>query len=231
MLWRYLDLTKFLYLLETRALFFARLSALKDPFEGHPPRRVVEAFKNIPAGLLPDEHQKRVAVAKQTLHTFKNSRRLICASCWHANDTESAAMWNLYLKSGEGIAIRTTFERMKAAFVGGEPSVSAGVVQYVDYESYDPGHMNILVWAMLKRLSFAHEREFRAVILTGSSDNNGIALPIDLETLVADVFVSPVTAEWIVELMQKMMNRYGLARIIQKSKMDEGPLYYVLDDR
>jgi len=37
-------------------------------------------------------------------------------SCWHYNLTESGAMWRLYLKSNEGIAIRTTTKNFKKMF-------------------------------------------------------------------------------------------------------------------
>ena len=34
-LWRYMDFTKYVSLLEKRALFFARADKLEDPFEGY----------------------------------------------------------------------------------------------------------------------------------------------------------------------------------------------------
>ena len=42
-LWRYMDFTKFVALLEMRALFFARSDKLNDPFEGSLPKRNIEA--------------------------------------------------------------------------------------------------------------------------------------------------------------------------------------------
>jgi len=43
-------------------------------------------------------------------------RRYVFVNPWHKNEFESAAMWKLYLKSEEGVAIRTTVERLKHAF-------------------------------------------------------------------------------------------------------------------
>jgi hypothetical protein len=34
-LWRYMDLAKFVWMLQRRALYFCRLDALGDPYEGH----------------------------------------------------------------------------------------------------------------------------------------------------------------------------------------------------
>lgn len=33
-------------------------------------------------------------------------------SCWHMNEYESAAMWKLYAKSSDAIAIQTTFQKL-----------------------------------------------------------------------------------------------------------------------
>ncbi len=133
-----MDFPKFFAILENRALFFPRITSLQDPFEGHPPRSVVEAFKKIPEGLSDDERKKRLYIVKNNLTLFRNSRHLICASCWHAKTTESAGMWSLYLKSGEGIAVKTTFKRLKDSLVANGPEVNGGLVQYVDYETYSP---------------------------------------------------------------------------------------------
>ena len=42
--WRYLDLPKYLSMLESEAPFFCRLDKLHDPFEGSRPRANVEAY-------------------------------------------------------------------------------------------------------------------------------------------------------------------------------------------
>lgn len=225
-LWRYMDFVKFFAVLETRSLFFSRLTSLEDPFEGHPPRAVVQAFSAIPDGLSEQERMQRIAVIENNIRLFSNSRNAISVSCWHANDTESAAMWNLYLKSGEGIAIRTTFDRFKSSFFTQKgPEVSGGLVQYVDYETYEPNDVNVLVWAVLKRLSFSHENEFRGLVL-GVGGPGGIAVPVDIETLVADVYVSPVTPNWMVDLLRSMMKRYGLEKEIIRSDLNSPPAYY-----
>ena len=42
-LWRYMDFTKFVSLLEKRSLFFARADKLGDPFEGATPINNIKA--------------------------------------------------------------------------------------------------------------------------------------------------------------------------------------------
>ena len=40
------------------------------------------------------------------------SRDCTAVNCWHINEHESAAMWDLYLKSNEGIAIQSTYQKL-----------------------------------------------------------------------------------------------------------------------
>lgn len=48
------------------------------------------------------------AVGRANVEAFRRARDLMYVSSWHMNEHESTAMWRLYLKSDEGLAIRTT---------------------------------------------------------------------------------------------------------------------------
>jgi hypothetical protein len=77
-------------------------------------------------------------------------------------------MWNLYIRSGDGIAVKSTFGRLCDAMASEERPVYVGAVEYLDYETATfPNEQifehNILWQFVRKRLSFAHEREVRAV--------------------------------------------------------------------
>ena len=43
-IWRYLDLAKFIWLLEKQQLYLSRLDSLNDPFEGSTPQFLVERW-------------------------------------------------------------------------------------------------------------------------------------------------------------------------------------------
>src|SRR5687767_1976544 len=95
-IWRYLDFTKFVYLLDSRALFFARVDTLQDQFEGSFSEANAElrakAFREKPH--LGDLYEK-------FRRTMEERRKATYVSCWHINEYESFAMWKIYLKSGE----------------------------------------------------------------------------------------------------------------------------------
>ena len=130
-LWRYMDFTKFVSLLEKQALFLARADKLGDSFEG--------SLSQVNKTLRPI-HFKRVYPDKeipkgtfeQIADGMKKNRRSILINCWHQSTYESAAMWRLYSREEDGIAIQTDFNSFKNSFTCSE-SIYVGNVNYVDY--------------------------------------------------------------------------------------------------
>lgn len=228
-IWRYVDLAKFLDLLERRHLYFPRLDALDDPFEG-----VVQ--KNIFAPL-PANQSNRPSHHAQLYRLFQEG---VFVSCWHANAYESEAMWKLY--SREGIAIRSTIGRLKSGLKSTDDlSIHFDAVKYLDY-SASPIIVsdNGLDAVMSKRISYEHEREIRAAILNfplavsvngedhvdlGNPDHpKGLYIRVDIETLVERVYVSPKRPAWFRELVHSLVKRYGLADLeVVASSLDERP--------
>lgn len=84
--WRYMDLWKFRFLLNHRALWMSRLGILEDQFEGTLPAKtnadmVREHLKF--AALFPNpDHQKQLAEAAD--RNVQDGRRVLAVSCWNA---------------------------------------------------------------------------------------------------------------------------------------------------
>ena len=115
-IWRYLDFTKLVSLIDTRRLYFTRSDKFDDPFEGSWPKPNVEERKYIPTALPAEGQNKYLEVMNKLGYINKNWRRYMAVNCWHANEHESAAMWKLYLKSDEGIAIQSTYSKYKKKY-------------------------------------------------------------------------------------------------------------------
>jgi hypothetical protein len=124
-IWRYMDFTKFVSLLATRKLYFSNIESLSasDPFEGLYTRHNLEAerqFLALAFDKLPEEARRafsneaswanfvRHATLGNQRDFAKKQRRLTYVNCWHISSHQSAAMWKIYLKSDEGIAIQST---------------------------------------------------------------------------------------------------------------------------
>lgn len=236
--WRYMDFTKFISLIDTRRLFFTRADKFDDQFEGSWPKINVEARKDAPENLKGEERVKYLKVMENMGKFNKEWRRFTAVNCWHANEHESAAMWKLYLKSDEGIAIQSTYRLLKKSIIDDE-TVFIGKVKYIDYETEFIDANNILGPFVHKRKSFEHEKEIRGVIikwpklvdgalnLAQSPDgiNAGIPIKVDIETLVQKIYVSPNAPSWLAGLVSGAVIKYGYHFEVIHSKMNSSPLF------
>ena len=127
-LWRYMDFTKFVSLLEKRALFFARADKLGDPFEGAMP---INNIKSRYTSLKPELSEKEILMYE---YLRVELRRFTLISCWHESSHESEAMWKVYSSANSGIAIKTNFDSFVASFITDE-QMHLGKVKYIDYDS------------------------------------------------------------------------------------------------
>ena len=108
---RYMDFTKLVSLLERRALFFVKASALEDPFEGRYPNPTAAELVAEPREMGVDDPSSEDAFTPQGF-----LRDCICVNSWHMSDHESAAMWRQYLQAQEGIAVLSTYQRLCDGF-------------------------------------------------------------------------------------------------------------------
>src|SRR5687767_6342526 len=100
-IWKYTDFTKFVEMLSSGSLFFCRADLLGDNFEGSLPTQNHDKKSAFWDESLKDNKHKDLIIQNLS----KKMRETFAVNCWHQNDYESAAMWKLYLKSNEGIAI------------------------------------------------------------------------------------------------------------------------------
>lgn len=138
LLWRYMDLSKFIALLHDRALYFARSDKLGDPFEGSLPKKNRETLQEaLTTQLGSSQAEINLTALSETNKSFLTIMNI---SCWHMNEHESAAMWTLYSKSSDAICIQTTYKTLGSAL---PEEVMAGLVTYVDYEvdAFDGGNI------------------------------------------------------------------------------------------
>ncbi|HET6840756.1 MAG TPA: DUF2971 domain-containing protein [Candidatus Angelobacter sp.] len=219
-LWRFMDLSKLLWLLSNSALYFCRLDLLRDPYEGVMSKMSFAGYER----LLPNQTE---AIKSMII----SQRKWVFANSWHMNEFESAAMWDLYLNSPEGVAIETDFARFRDSFSAEKiHDVLIGKVNYIDYatESVAQGnYFNYLYVPVHKRKSFEHERELRAIVWLLATfgkqqdkiDINtyhpppGISIQVNIKTLIRNIFVSPTAQSWYVDVVRSVLCRYGFDEI------------------
>ena len=228
-LWRYMDFTKLVSLLETQSLFFARSDKLGDPFEG--------AYSKVNVALRPVLYKGKIPEsALQQIAAFaKEARRFTKINCWHEANHESAAMWRLYSREHDGIAIKTDFKSLSQSFTCSD-SIFIGKINYVDYDTTFVPEGNFFTPYLYKRRSFEHEREVRAITQDMPARDGKIDLSqevyaigtyyaVDLSLLVQEVIVAPYADDWFKRLVQSVAARYGLRAPVSTSGLDESPTW------
>jgi hypothetical protein len=236
-IWKYMDFTKLISLLETGCLFFSRADSFDDPFEGSYPRNNVEFRKSVLKELDEESKEHFLKVINNRKDTNKYWPRYTAISCWHMNEFESAAMWSLYLKSDEGIAIQSSYNKLKKSIIDDE-EVYLGVVKYIDYNSYYIKDNNILTPFVHKRKSFEHESELRALMLkmpfsSGEIDfkketikkGGGVPIKVNIKELIDKIYVAPNAPIWFSELVDKTVKRYGYDIEVLPSDINNPPMF------
>jgi hypothetical protein len=235
-LWRYMDFAKYVSLLSTRGLHFARADTFEDRFEGakgtlsrkaiwdkHYLDFFMEAQLSAPGAAARamtegQLHAQATRLLNELEAAGQHFRVRTFISCWHENDHESEAMWRLYSSYLQNaVAIRTTYSRLYAA-LGRDPQIPIGRVKYIDMRT-SFANVNDAFWR--KRISFSHENEVRALICDIECTERGKLVPCDLDQLVEAVFVSPATPNWFSALVNEVTSKYGLKVAVSASQLNE----------
>ena len=156
-IWRYMDLPKFLMLLEYRALYFSLLSELDDKWEAVIDRKMTRSVANVFAP----------SVSGNVISTFQGFNKNVVVNCWYCGEEESVAMWALYTSTVYGVAIRSSVRQLQRAVGAATEDIFLGTVEYRDHddasgELYGRHDITPLKAVLQKRVCYKHECELRA---------------------------------------------------------------------
>lgn len=131
-------------------------------------------------------------------------------------------MWKLYSTNVKNaLAIQTTYQQLYEA-LGKDPSIQIGKVQYVDFTKRFSA-VNGAYW--YKRKSFEYEQEVRAVVKVQKVNDSGIEKDIDIEKLIAAIYISPYAPRWFEDVVDNVVKKYELDKPIFHSEMAAIPFY------
>jgi hypothetical protein len=228
-IWRYMDFPKFVWLLNSNALWFSRADTFEDKWEA--------LSTALP---LPRSKEQNAALAAYALHVRQHKkwrsrlRNQLFITCWSAG-AESIPMWKIYGSYDQGIAIQSTTQRFANALrIPSElPSFRSGRVDY--YSERPEPLFNYAVraefsWdatfkiALQKRACFQFENEWRTIIWAADKIKaTGIAIPIIVPELIERIYVSPVATDPFVESVQALLHRYDIKIAVEKSTLADAP--------
>lgn len=226
-LWRYLQVHRFVSMLQQRALYFAASTQFTDKFEG--------ASAVMPPDFPVDPRYAEMDGMEAVNFRF---RRLMKINCWHRSEHENIAMWNLYAGESKGIGITTTPDRLRNACTPfrlkptyGVEDLWGGQIRYHDLTQVRlrlPGHQTYFC----KHLPFYWEREFRLLIslmqpneFGVDTPDDGILVGVNLDTLIESIMLGPSLTREEVETITEESRKAGLVDRICKSSMYGRPRF------
>jgi hypothetical protein len=210
--WKYLDLSKFLDLLMSGKLFMSRSDKFEDQYEGTFSEPTFEEIKKLSIDN-PD-----------FLNYYKTHREKVAISSWHINEYESFAMWQIFTQNSEGLAIQSTIGRLQESLV---PEINfkqyIGEVNYIDYKKEHIPFDDMFFPFLFKRKSFQYEGEVRIITDIGKSDikiNEGLKINVNINQLIEKIYIHPKSENWYKNLVIQLVKQLGFDFTIEKSDLE-----------
>ena len=211
-IWKYLDLSKFLDMLLSKQLFMSRSDKFEDQYEGTFSEPTFEEIRKISAD------------NPRFLDFYKSHREKVTISSWHINEYESFAMWQIFTQNTEGLAIQTTIGRLKKALEQEKKTEQfIGEVNYIDYKKEFIPFDDHFFPFLFKRKSFQYEREIRIISDLSKKEmriDNGLKVDVALDELIEKIYIHPKSENWYKNLVIQLVKQLGFDFKIEKSDLE-----------
>ncbi|WP_100636500.1 DUF2971 domain-containing protein [Marinomonas sp. ef1] len=163
-------------------------------------------------------------------HLYQKHTEWIDVSCWHANDSESMAMWKIYGGGINSVCIISSVEKLSAAIIKpNNKEITISKIHYIDHENDHFKNEHPLSPLLHKSKFYTFENEVRLIAYNPNEkileerkkDDVGTLLEVDLNTLIIEVRVAPDAPNWFFELVRSItQDKYGLKVEVNKSKIN-----------
>lgn len=211
-IWKYMDLSKFLDILISGKMFMSRSDKFEDQFEGTFSEPTFEEIKKI------SENNPKF------LDYYKSHRENVVISSWHTNQYESFAMWQIFTKNNEGLAIQSTIGRLKEALQKEKHTQQyIGEVNYIDYKKELIPFDDAFFPFLFKRKSFQYENEIRVISDVTSQNliiNDGLKINVDIDKMIEKIYIHPKSENWYKKLVIEVVSKIGFDFDIEKSDLE-----------
>lgn len=221
---RYLDMPRFISFLKTSSLYLCRSDLFSDKFEGSFTASIKEAIGNA-------YKKNRI---KYTYDKFKKElREGVFINCWSLGIDDNMALWKIYGKTDDCVAITTTVKKLRSALdkFSGQGRLSLRKIDYIKHWK-DPKievkpYSNVFKY---KTVGYTFENEVRIILdrfdhtFEATSKDEGVMLPVDLRMFLRSVVVSPECSPWFKTVVEDIAVKYGVTCPIRNSSMSKQPI-------
>ncbi|KAA2215747.1 DUF2971 domain-containing protein [Maribacter flavus] len=251
---RYMDEAKVTSFLELKALYMPAMYRFDDKLEGISTYDITEVRtgydicfvdneKEINPKMLADWRDLKTKSKKKLSdigHKLKLTQSAHYVSCWFNSDRESDGMWRFYAREN-GFAVkidrkvfqRTIKDSVESNINNKEQRVVVGRIKYQDYPRVIENEQDntVLYLAFRKDESFAHENEYRVVVIdtTNTEDKQGNLLYKleNFDDLPISIIIHPAMNEGLFRKYKKQFESFGNNITVRKSELE--PFYQFYD--
>ncbi|MBP9708699.1 MAG: hypothetical protein KBD78_13760 [Oligoflexales bacterium] len=244
-LMRYMSFEKFVDMVCRGKIFVSRSDRFDDAFEGNYTQFVYEISRGITVTSNGESSNRGM------VNNTKEIRESAFVSCWTLSETESMALWKLY-GGKNSIAIETTVGALEIEIGRPENSVlELGLlskrivkVDYIDHRSRDEKLARELLTSRRapltkKPIAYTYEQEVRVIIdylnqppIQADFKNRlglGIDIAINPQSLINQIYASPLADAWFFELLKRMLQDHGMDNLLSWSSMRVAPVNEVFE--
>lgn len=221
-IWRYISFSRFVWFLQKKSLWLARVDIFSDTWEVSLTQNQIE--------FLASRHPVSMWDSPNVETSFERAKRINAlwrvdtyVNCWSGLDHESHALWRIFCGPSEGVAVQTTLGKLRTAL----DNIPVYPVLYGEPPDTTPQH---IVQATIKRPVFSYEHELRIIAGRGTAHPNlkkgefGFELPLDMN-IIDCVAVHPEADDSFKETAMRTVGDYAptLAGRVKWSSMKEKP--------
>lgn len=196
-IWKYMDLWKFLDILDSKKLYLSRADFFEDKFEG----RIIA--KNI--NKLSDDDPLKV-VDSFSESSLKKSTYI---SCWSSEQNETYPLWKIYSDYRSSIAIKSTVGDLIDSISNEDEIQYIGSIKYRNFDEVYKFNGNTFQIFFEKRNYFKFEKEVRLITeLSYKNDQELLKLPlgttinVNFKKLINEIYVAPLAKESFKNLIE-----------------------------
>ena len=164
---------------------------------------------------------------------FKQHRHWVDVNCWHANKSESMAMWKIYGGTTNSVCIITNVNKLANSVSASDKKLVLSKVHYINHEEDNFQEYHSLAPLLHKSEFYSFENEVRLLaynpeddlLSERSKDDAGTVLNVCLNDLIDEIRVAHNAPEWFYKLVQSVAIKYDVSANVVRSKMHQSPVY------
>lgn len=204
-IWRYMDLWKFLDIIDNKRLYLSRADSFDDKFEGRITNRKVRKFD--------DNHPLR----KIDDYSEFALKKCTYISSWTCSENESYPLWKIYTDFRNAVAIRSTIGNLKDSIYVNEKVQHLGNVKYVNENINFIFRGNAYQLFYEKRKFFEFEQEVRLISTLDFNNYEellklplGTKIIINPEKLINEIYLAPLADNKLKRIIESKLNDIGI---------------------